>query len=217
MTRDTFLFDLDGTLIDSIELILSSYRHTMMVHRGTVPPDHRWLEGLGTPVRVQLRSFSDDPAEIEAMVATYRSHNHEHHDQLIRGYPGVPEALERLRELGARMAIVTSKMRETATRGLVRCGIAHFFDVLVCADDVERPKPDPEPVKRALEWLGATAEGAVFVGDSVHDMKAGRAASVEIAAALWGPFPRESLAPYRPDYWLTRPSELSTLGAAATR
>src|SRR5216117_1388864 len=71
----TFLFDLDGTLIDSIELILRSYRHTMRLHRGHEPPDDVWMTGLGTPLSVQFRHFTDDPAEIEAMVATYRAYN----------------------------------------------------------------------------------------------------------------------------------------------
>lgn len=208
---DTFLFDLDGTLIDSVELILSSYRHTMQVHRGTVPPDHMWLTGLGTPITVQFRHFTDDPAEIEAMATTYRTHNHAHHDRLVREFPGVCGALSGLQARGAHLAIVTSKLRETALRGLECCGLSQFFDILVCADDVTMPKPDPEPVRRALECLRVSAERAVFVGDSSHDMKAGRAAGVRTAAALWGPFPRETLAAYTPDFWLSRPADISSL------
>lgn len=214
---DAFLFDLDGTLIDSVELILSSYRHTMQVHRGTVPPDGLWLAGLGTPITVQFRHFTNDPAEIEAMVTTYRAHNHAHHDRLVREYPGVGEALTGLHGRGRRLAVVTSKLRETARRGLERCGLSRFFDVLVCADDVTKPKPDPEPVHRALECLGVGAERAVFVGDSSHDMKAGRAAGVRTAAALWGPFPREALAVHMPDFWLSRPADISLLAASGPR
>ncbi len=213
MTFETFLFDLDGTLIDSIELILSSYRHTMMTHRGSVPPDALWLEGLGTPVRVQFRGFTDDPDEIDAFVATYRAHNQRHHDRLIREYPGVSDAVRALRERGARLAVVTSKLRAAAERGLHCCGMLHLFEVLVCADDVQNPKPDPEPVTRALELLQARPRDAIFIGDSVHDMAAGRAAGVQIAAALWGPFPRATLAAYSPDYWLAQPGDVTSLGA----
>lgn len=214
---DTFLFDLDGTLIDSIELILSSYRHTMLRHRGSVPPDALWLEGVGTPIRVQFQRFADDPDEIEALVATYRAHNHEHHDRLIREYPGAREAVRALRERGARLAVVTSKLRAAAERGLSHCGMLDLFDVLVCADDVRKPKPDPEPVRRALHLLGRHQCRAVFVGDSVHDMAAGRAAGVQIAAALWGPFPRATLAGHAPDHWLTHPTDLVALGAGTRR
>ncbi len=211
MPFTTVLFDLDGTLIDSIDLIIRSYRHTMQVHRGVVPPDEMWLEGLGTPTWVQFRSFSDDPVEIEAMVTTYREYNRRHHDRLVRGYPGVPEAVRAIKAAGAALAVVTSKVREGAQRGLVAGGYDGLFDVIVGADDVTRTKPDPEPLHRALASLGAPPEGAVFVGDATHDLIAGRAAGVKTAAALWGPFAREVLAPYAPDYWLGSPGQLREL------
>src|SRR5881296_4552874 len=114
----TFLFDLDGTLIDSIELILRSYRHTMRLHRGHEPPDDVWMTGLGTPLWVQFRHFTEDPAEIEAMVATYRAYNLAHHDELVRPYAGVVEAVLALRSHGQTLGLVTSKMRSGAVRGL---------------------------------------------------------------------------------------------------
>lgn len=204
------LFDLDGTLIDSVELILSSYRHTLQVHRGEIPPDDVWLAGLGTPLWVQFRHFTDDPAEIDAMIATYREHNLAHHDAMVRPYPGVKEAVRTLRDR-ARLALVTSKLRSGALRGLDRVGMGDWFEVVVAADDVERTKPDPEPVLRALEALGAPAARAVFVGDSPHDLVAGRAAGVRTAAVLWGPFPRRQLAEARPDYWIEDPDALGGL------
>src|SRR6185503_4771064 len=101
------LFDLDGTLIDSIELILESYRHTMRVHRGDAMSDDLWLSGLGTPLRVQFRSFTDDPAEIEAMVATYREWNLANHDAMVGAYPDALNTLKRLKAECARLGIVT--------------------------------------------------------------------------------------------------------------
>ncbi len=211
MSASTLLFDLDGTLIDTIELILSSYRHTLETHRGAVPPDELWLEGLGTPISVQFRRFTASPAEIEAMVQTYRVHNRQHHDRLVRRYPGVDAAVRLLHDRGTRLGVVTSKMRESAIRGLEHCDLARYFDVLVCADDVARPKPDPEPVRMALDRLGAAAGETIFVGDSTHDMGAGRAAGVRVAAVLWGPFTKQALEPYTPDFWLSHPSELAAL------
>lgn len=207
----TFLFDLDGTLIDSIDLILRSYRHTMQVHRGEVLPDDLWLEGLGTPTWVQFRAFTDDPVEIEAMVATYRAYNRAHHDRLVRGYPGVPEVVRAIKAVGASLGVVTSKVREGAQRGLLAGGYDGLFDVIVGADDVERTKPDPEPVHRALDQLGTTPDRAIFIGDATHDLIAGRAAGVKTAAALWGPFARDVLAPHTPDFWLEGPGALRRL------
>jgi pyrophosphatase PpaX len=209
----TFLFDLDGTLIDSIELILRSYRHTMRLHRGHEPPDHVWMTGLGTPLWVQFRHFSDDPAEIEAMVATYRAYNLAHHDELVRPYEGVVEAVRALRHRGKTLGLVTSKMRSGALRGLVVAELEDVFDVIVGSDEVTHPKPHPEPVLAALARLGAAPETAVFIGDSRHDIECGRAAGVKTAAALWGPFDRSHFADLQPDYWLERPEDLSLLTA----
>jgi len=207
----TFLFDLDGTLIDSIELILRSYRHTMRVHRGHEPSDDVWMQGLGTPLWVQFRQFTEDPVEIEAMVATYRDYNLAHHDELVRPYAGVVEAVLALRAQGKTLGLVTSKMRSGAVRGLKVAGLEDAFQVIVGADEVTHPKPHPEPVLTALERLGAPALDAVFVGDSRHDVKCGRAAGVKTAAVLWGPFARAHLQDLEPDYWLETPADLTLL------
>ncbi len=207
----TVLFDLDGTLIDSIDLILSSYRHTMRAHGHPMPSDDVWLAGLGTPLWAQFGRLVDEPAEIAAMVETYRAHNLAHHDSMVREYPGVLDAVRSLSDRGARLGIVTSKKREAAERGLALCGFDGLFDATVCADDVERHKPDPAPVTRALDLLGAAPSATLFVGDSPHDMAAGRGAGVTTVAALWGPFPRHLLEPEQPDIWIRDPMELPGL------
>lgn len=215
MNRETttVLFDLDGTLIDSIELILQSYRHTLTVHRGTTPNDDVWLAGLGTPLRSQFRAFTDDEVEIEAMIATYREYNLENHDAMVREYPGARDAVARLQARGCRLGVVTSKMRAGAFRGLGLCGFDGLFEVVIGADDVTQPKPDPEPVLKALDLLAGEVESTVFIGDSPHDLVAGRSAGVRTAAALWGPFTRAVLEPHAPDYWLTLPAELDRVTA----
>lgn len=213
---DTYLFDLDGTLIDSIALIMSSYRHTMLTHRGTAPDDAVWLAGLGTPLWEQFRRFTDDPREVDAMVVTYREHNLTHHDAMVRPYPGVREALATLADRGVRLGVVTSKTRAGTERGLARCRLDALFEVLVCADDVGRHKPHPEPVLTALRQLAAAPDGTVFIGDSPHDLAAGRAAGVRTAAALWGPFPRGDLEPHQPDHWLADPGAIVRLEDRST-
>lgn len=207
----TLLFDLDGTLIDSIDLILRSYRHTMRIHRGEEPPDDVWLEGLGTPLSVQFRRWTDDDAELHAMVETYREYNLAHHDELVRPYDGVVEQVLRLHACGKTLGLVTSKMRGGALKGLRLAGIEAAFDVVVGSDEVTHPKPHPEPVLIALERLGRRPAETVFIGDSRHDIECGRAAGVKTAAVLWGPFDRGHLEDLDPDYWLERPADLSVL------
>ena len=207
----TVLFDLDGTLIDSIRLILDSYHHTLAAHG--VPPrtDEDWLRGVGTPLSVQFAEWRDDLGKLEAMVATYREYNLAHHDRMVTVYPGVVAALGAIRAAGRRTGLVTSKNRQGALRGLTLVRLEAMMDVLVCADEVTNPKPHPEPVEKAVALLGADPGTTVYVGDSIHDMVSGHAAGVRTAAALWGPFGREHLELASPDYWLETPADLVTL------
>ena len=207
---EAYLFDLDGTLIDSIGLIMSSYRHTMMEHLGEIPADHAWRSGLGTPLRTQIARFARTEHEVDAMTSTYVRYTERHHDLMVVAYPGIREALESLRRTGRKLAIVTSKNRRSMWRGLRLCGLEGFFDAFVTVDDVDAYKPDPAPVVKALESLAASADATVFIGDSPHDVAAGRAAGVKTAAALWGPFSRDELARQDPDHWLVHPSEIPT-------
>ncbi len=207
----TVLFDLDGTLIDSIELILASYRHTLRTHGFTSVGDAEWLRGVGTPLRVQLAPWARDPAQMDALVATYRDYNLAHHDRMISAYPGVVAVVRAARAQGLRTGLVTSKNQEGARRGLRLVGLEESIEVLVCADDVRRPKPDPEPVHRAVELLAADPATTLFVGDSIHDLHAGRGAGVLTGAVLWGPFGRAELTPAAPDYWLERVEDLAAV------
>jgi pyrophosphatase PpaX len=206
-----YLFDLDGTLIDSIDLIFRAYRHTAERHLAVQPPDSVWREGLGTPLRQQLSAVSEDPELIEAMVATYREYHFAHHEQSVKAYPEVVEVLAALAGRGARLAVVTSKLRSGAERGLVATGLMEFFHTIVSADEVSRAKPHPEPVFAALERLGMGAGEAVFIGDSPHDIAAGREAGVTTAGVLWGPFAREELTLASADFLLESPAEILAL------
>ena len=213
MTTGIAVFDLDGTLIDSLGLILASYRHTMVTHLGTSPPDALWVAGMGTPLAVQMRNFArDEPMAVE-MVETYQEHNLANHDRLVRPFAGVRDSVAGLRSRGVTLAIATSKRATATGMGLRACGLPEeWFAAVVTADDVTRPKPDPEPVLLALDLCGRTDEiRAVYVGDSIHDMRSGRAAGIPTAAALWGPNSRETLEPAKPDIWLSTPADIAML------
>ncbi|MGH7510151.1 MAG: HAD-IA family hydrolase [Gemmatimonadales bacterium] len=210
-TLRTVLFDLDGTLIDSIRLILDSYHHTLTQHGLSARTDDDWLKGIGTPLSVQLSEWKDLPETLEAMITTYREYNLKHHDRMVTVYPGVLDAVREIKAAGLLTGLVTSKNRLGALRGLKLVGLEALMDVLVCADEVTNPKPHPEPVEKAVALLGAEPAGTVYVGDSVHDMASGRAAGVRTGAALWGPFGRSHLEGANPDYWLETPQDLVAL------
>jgi pyrophosphatase PpaX len=196
------LFDFDGTLVDSIHLIIESYHHTMRVHGLDPRPDAFWIAGLGTPLRVQFRHFTDDEEEVQRLIATYRDWNLSHHDAMVTAFPSALAAVRTLKAQGARLGIVTSKNRLALQRGLDLCGFDGLFDVLVTSDDPVESKPSPEPVLAALTQLGAVPTDALLVGDSPHDIASGREAGATTAACLWGPFTKDQLAAERPNHWL---------------
>jgi pyrophosphatase PpaX len=204
------LFDLDGTLIDSIELILTSMHHAFRRHGGAAPSDAEWLEGVGIPLKTMFARYVG-ANEIDTIIGFYREHQLEHHDRLVSCYADVPATLEQLRDDGHPLAVVTSKSDWLAQRGLEHVGVAQLFDTIVGCDSCSRHKPHPEPVLTALARLGYSADEAVFIGDSVHDIEAGNAAGVTSIAALWGPFSRGQLEPAHPDYCLERISDLPIL------
>jgi pyrophosphatase PpaX len=181
------------------------------VHGIPARSDDDWLRGVGTPLRVQFAEWDDGSGKIEELVATYRDYNLANHDAMVTLYDGIAEMLHEVREAGYRTALVTSKNRYGAMRGLDLTGLTPYIEHLVCADDVVNPKPHPEPVLKALGLLGAEPGRTVFFGDSVHDMHSGRAAGVKTAAVLWGPFGRDHLESSTPDYWLERPGDIGTL------
>lgn len=214
----TVLFDLDGTLIDSVDLIVDSYHHAYSVHG--LPPRSRdeILAGLGTPLRIVFGDVTDDATQIDSWIATYRAYNLTHHDARVHAYPGAVEMVQRLKSAGHRLGLVTSKNRLGAARGLALVGLADTMEVIVGADDVVNPKPHPEPVQRALTQLGMPPETCLFVGDSHHDIRCGRSAGVWTAGVTWGPFDRQHLEMVAPDYYCDTPDELlGIVGGAANQ
>jgi len=207
------LFDLDGTLADTVPLILRCFRHTMKTHLGRELPDEVWVRQIGKPLRVSMRDFASDADEAKRMVDTYLTFQRLVHDGMVRAFPGAPETVAALRARDVRLGVVTSKTREMTVRTLGCCGLNDAFEVVVTADDVDLGKPDPEPVLKALDQigLGERAEEVLFIGDSPHDFAAGRAAGVRTAAVPWGPFSRADLEAAEPDHWTDDWSGILTL------
>lgn len=204
----TVLFDLDGTLVDSIGLLIASMEYAFegREHR---PPVAEWVSMIGTPLDAMIRAWARDEADLVFLRERYREFQVAHHDERTTAYPGVVETVRALHAAGHPLGVVTSKLEAGARRSLKLIGVEECFGVVVGIDATTRHKPEPEPVWYALKALGDVPPSeALFVGDSTHDMKAGRAAGVMTAAALWGPFSREVLEREAPDQWLTTVGEL---------
>jgi pyrophosphatase PpaX len=204
------LFDLDGTLVDSIALLLASMRHTFH-GRTRQPSEAEWVEGIGTPLPKQLTPYVESDEDRERLVNRYRTFQNENHDRLMARYEGVIDTLALLYQRGHPMGIVTSKGNTMMDRGLKFIGADDYIEVAIGYDSVHIHKPDPYPVKAALEKLEYGAHEAVFVGDSPHDVDSGNAAGVITIAALWGFFTRSQLEPHKPTYFLDSIKHLPAL------
>ena len=201
------LFDLDGTLIDTLEAIRASMRHATKTVLGKTLPDEVLMRHVGTPLAAQMKVF--DAEQTDGLMSAYREHHLRVHDSLIKEYPGTAAALEQLKGIGYRLGVVTSKGRTLAERGLLRCGLTRFVEVLVALDDVSAYKPDPYPLRYAAERLGVDVTRCAYIGDSPHDMCAATAAGCVSIAALWGVATPERLLALSPQYAIRSVSEVA--------
>ncbi len=213
--RFAVLFDLDGTLVDSIGLLVQSMEYAYE-GRTRRPQVAEWIQLIGTPLDDMLGRWADDAEDVELLRARYREHQIAKHDAMTAAYPGTVEAIHTLHAAGHPLAVVTSKLEVGARRSLKFIGVEDCFTAVVGIDHTAKHKPDPEPVHFALSRVGVPPERAIFIGDSTHDMRAGQAAGVITAAALWGPYSRAELEPTRPDHWLAAMDEVVPLVARLT-
>jgi pyrophosphatase PpaX len=212
----TVLFDLDGTLVDTVPFILAAVRHAFEGY-GACPTDAEWIAGIGTPLRTQLASFARAPCDVEPLFQRYRAYWLEHHDDRTRCFPGALEAVRTLSAGGHPIGIVTAKIEQGARRTLSHTGLLPHVQAVVGADSCANAKPHPEPVLLALSRLGAPASDAILVGDSPHDLAAAKAAGARAVGALWGACDREALAAAGADFLLADVRDVPGLVASLQR
>jgi len=208
---DAVLFDLDGTVVDTIPHILASFRHATADVLGAALPDDELMHHVGVPLARQMRYFTDDEEVAERLLASYRAFNHRTHDEMARLYPNTRTALERLAAAGIPMGIVTSKSRMMAERAIHLFELERFFSVVVTADDTPVHKPDPLPVVHGAGLLGVEPTRTVYVGDSPADIESGNAAGAATVAATWGVASPERLRAAGPDAVIDDIAELPAL------
>jgi len=178
------LFDLDGTLVDSAQVILASFHHaTETVLRRRFPDEQILAQVGGTNLEAQMARL--DPGRVDELVRVYREHNDPSYSELAC-FDGMVDVLAQLKSQGRRLGVVSAKRRPTVERVFEGAGIGRYFDVVVGSDATERHKPHPDPILHALAELDAGPEDAAYVGDSPFDMAAAKAAGVFAVAVAWG-------------------------------
>lgn len=193
----TVLFDLDGTLADTIPLIVASYQHAFRSVLAEEVDEARARAWIGRPLLGAL--LEERPDHGHELDRVYREWNLANTARLIRRFAGVPELLARLAEVGVSTAVATSKRRETARLALEGVGIDHLVDVVAALEDTARHKPAPDPLLHAASTLGVEPEECVYVGDATVDVLAARAAGMAAVAVTWGAGERADLVATGPD------------------
>ena len=195
------LFDFDGTLVDTTEMIHQGMRHATaeVLGRHNIPREIL-LANVGRPLPRQMELIDTEYAE--PLLEAYRRHHEEHHDALIQEFPGIEKALSRLRSAGIKVAVVTSKRRASVEMALKRFpDLRNVVDRFVTMEDTTEHKPHPEPLLRGLELLGGVPkERAAYVGDSPFDVEAAKAAALTSVAVSWGAFSEGRLCEAQPDH-----------------
>jgi len=190
------LFDLDGTLTDTLPLIKESYEQVFKL-MGLPWAGGEVLRWIGRPL-VYIASFFAKGREEEFLELYYRFYNLEL-GRRISLFPGTLEMLENLKEKGLRLGIVTSKGSEGTKRTIELTALPDYMDVVITAGDVNRHKPFPDPVLKALDLLQIPSQKAVFIGDSHFDIQAGQKAGTMTLGVTWGIASREELTALQPD------------------
>ncbi|OEH86805.1 pyrophosphatase [Desulfuribacillus stibiiarsenatis] len=200
------LFDLDGTLIDSNELILTSFMYSLEQFNPGKYTREDVQNIMGKPLLEMMTTFNAENAE--ELVRVYRKHNLEHHDSLVTSFPNVVETLKTLHENGHKMALVTTKQRQAAMKGLALFGLDQYLEATVCLDDTDKHKPDPEPLRLAMQAIHADPEKTIMVGDNPADILGAHNTGVASCAVSWSMRGAEYLKQYNPDYLIDDMLEL---------
>ena len=193
-SHPAIVFDLDGTLVDSLPDIIASFQYAFTRLGLRVPSDAEVRVLIGHPLEAMYAHFA--PEHVAALSTLYREHYPLNFTTRSRPYPGVVETLGLLRERGYRLAIATTKRTDMARRFVEALGLASALDHVQGTDGFPH-KPAPDVIHRALAALGA--QGLWMVGDTVHDIQAGKAAGLRTYAVTWGTHDAALLATAAPD------------------
>lgn len=211
-TVDTILFDFDGTLLATDDLVMLCFRHTLAQYGVEQVSDERLRRTFGGLMDNLMQEFVEEyhlKADWREMLREYRAFHDKQFASAVHLFDGVQQLLEELSQRGYRMAVLTSRKRPSTLRGLELFHIRRYFSVVQTADDVPYVKPDPRAAYTVLEQLQASAQHALIVGDSRYDILCGKNAGMYTALALWGrQMAEKEIAALSPDLVARTPAEI---------
>jgi pyrophosphatase PpaX len=192
------LFDLDGTLINTNDLIIKSFKYAFKKHFNKDISREEVVKTFGEPLRDAMERYDKENADL--LLSIFRSFNESNHDELASKFKGVEEGLKALKEMGIKLAIVTSKRKRMALRGLKLIDAYKYIDIMVCPEDTEKHKPLGDPALKACELLNILPKEAIMVGDSHNDILCGKNAGCKTCLVKYTALSLKDLMEYKPDY-----------------
>jgi len=195
-TRATVLFDLDGTIADTVPLIVASFKRTLWEVLGWEPTFEQCKEWIGRSLTETFTGLA--PERADELMIRYLEWNLANHRRFVRPFPGVDELIAALESSGRTFGVATSKRLESALLSLDCVGLTGRIPLLATEEDTATHKPSPEPLLHALATVGSGPAEAVYVGDAVVDMLAAQAAGVGAVAVTWGAATEDELAAVGP-------------------
>jgi pyrophosphatase PpaX len=205
---DSYLFDADGTLFDTVDLICSCFQYISEKYTGKTMDRETIINGIGLPLKSQLITHLGAKLDHEQILDDYLQYQLSIMENSIHPFPHVIETLEILKNAGKKLAIVTSRRRFSMEKILEFTNTAKYFDVLVTPEDTTKHKPDAEPALRAMSLLGADKTGTVFTGDALYDICSGAGAGIDTIFVNWSHAPLSSL-PVPPTWAIDSLKELT--------
>lgn len=192
------LFDLDGTLVNTNELIIKSFEYTFKKHFNRQITRNEIVATFGAPLRDVLARYDQDGADL--MLEIFREFSEKNHDVLAESFKGVEEGLALLIKAKVKIAVVTSKRINTALRGLNLFNLTKYFDVIVGPEDTKIHKPFGDPALKACQLLGVEPFETLMVGDSLNDILCGKNAACKTCLVSYTALDLNVLIKYKPDY-----------------
>ena len=209
---DCFIFDFDGTLARSETAYREAFCHALRLHLGLEIPGERFRDFWNlTPGDVLSQYIGEKTESLDLLLASFEEYYYATHHEHLTAYDGVADLLAYLNTIGAGVGIVSLKPRRAGERELDITGLRGYVQAAVWGDDVARPKPEADGALQVMSDLGAVANRVLIVGDSPSDIKMGRAAGTQTAAALWSGCTPEPLIAESPDFTLNAPGDLIAL------
>jgi pyrophosphatase PpaX len=205
------LFDLDGTLLDTNDLIYDSFCTAFKEVLDRELPKEEITLLYGKPLKSSLSVYTDDEEALDRLVKAYRGYNVKYHDDMCKPFEGVEELLMKLKDKGIKLGIVTSKRKELARKGLELGELIDYMDVIITPEDTIKHKPEAEPVLKACEMLSISPKEAIMVGDSPYDLLSGKSAGCYTCGVEYTALQLEELMNVEPSYMIKNPLDILEL------